>query len=301
MSTILLSGASGFIGSRLAKALGARGDRVVRLARRSGSSPNAVHWDAAAGQIDNAALAAASPDIIVNLAGETIAQRWTSDRRRRIYDSRVKGTEALAKAVASLGGKPRAFLSGSAIGYYGANRGDEELTENSAPGTGFLATVARDWERAATPAADAGIRLVLLRTSTVLGPGGGALGPLLPVFRFGLGGAVGSGRQWFSWISLEDMVRAILFLMDSPSSSGPFNMASPNPERYATFAKALGHVLGRPSVLPAPAFALKLMFGEMAEETILANQRVVPARLAAEGFGFRHPRMDDALRSELSR
>jgi uncharacterized protein (TIGR01777 family) len=301
VSTILLSGASGFIGSRLEKALAARGDRVVRLTRRPTAGTTSVHWDAERGQLDAAALAAVNPDIVVNLAGETIAQRWTSERRRRIADSRVNGTGALARAIASLATKPRAFLSGSAIGFYGANRGDEELTESSVAGTGFLATVARDWELAAAPAADAGIRVALLRTSTVLGPGGGALGPLLPVFQFGLGGAVGSGRQWFSWISLEDMVRAIVFLMDSPASNGPFNLASPNPERYATFAKSLGHVLGRPAALPAPAFALKLMFGDMAEETILANQRVVPARLAAAGFGFRHPRMDDALRAELSR
>ncbi len=303
MSTILLSGASGFIGRRLARALRARGDRVVALTRRPLPTADAaaIRWDAESGQIDTGALAVAAPEIVVNLAGETIAQRWTAERRRRIYDSRIRGTATLVNAITALSPRPRVFVSGSAMGWYGFDRGDEQLTEDSMPGTGFLATVTRDWEQAAVPARDAGIRLVLLRTCTVLGPDGGALEPLLRVFRLGLGGPVGSGRQWFSWIAQEDANRAIMFLMDSAGAAGPFNLASPFPERYAAFATALGHVLGRPAVLPTPALALKVMFGEMAEETILANQRVVPARLNAAGFEFLHPRVDDALRAELRR
>lgn len=297
MSTILLGGASGFIGTHLARALRARGDRVVALTRRARA--DGVRWDPATGQLDVAALAGVAPDIVINLAGETIAQRWTTARRRRIHDSRVHGTQALAKALAALPARPSAFLSGSAIGYYGFDR-DDELTEQSAAGHGFLASVTRDWEHAAGPARDAGIRLVFLRTSTVLGQGGGALAPLLPVFRLGLGGPVGSGRQWFSWVALEDILRAIVFLADG-SGAGPYNIASPYPVRYAEFAKALGQALGRPVILPAPAFALKAMFGEMAKETILANQRVFPTRLLEAGFAFRHPRIEDALRAELSR
>lgn len=301
MSTILVSGASGFIGRRLAHALRARGDRVVALTRRPSPDASDVWWDAESGRIDMGALAGAPPDVVVNLAGETIAQRWTAERRRRIYDSRVRGTGALAKAITAMSPRPRVFVSGSAVGWYGADRGDERLTEESTPGTGFLATITRDWEQAALPARDAAVRVILLRTSAVLGADGGALEPLLRVFRLGLGGPVGSGRQWFSWIAMEDAIRAIVFLLDSPDAAGPFNLASPFPERYAAFAAALGHALGRPAVLPTPAMALKLMFGEMAEETILANQRVIPARLSAAGFEFRHPRVDDALRAELRR
>lgn len=299
MSTVLLGGASGFIGSRLARALRARGDRVIALTRRAAAE--GVHWDPGRGQLDVPALAHAAPDIVINLAGETIAQRWTAERRRRILDSRVRGTEVLARAVGGLPVRPRAFLSGSAIGYYGFDRGDEELNEQSASGTGFLASVTHAWEHAALSAHDGGIRLVLLRTSTVLGAGGGALASLLPVFRLGAGGPVGSGRQWFSWIALEDMVRAILFLMDHGSASGPYNVASPMPVPYAEFATALGGALGRPALLPAPALALKAIFGQMATETILANQRVIPARLVAAGFDFRHPRIEEALRAEISR
>lgn len=298
MSTILLSGASGFIGSRLADALRARGDRVVALTRHA--TATGVHWDPEAGHLDVPALARLEPDVVVNLAGEPIARRWTAERRRRIRLSRVRGTLALAKALGGMGARPRAFVSGSGMNYYGFDRGDEELTEQSTAGTGFLATVTREWEESALPAHDGGIRMVLLRTSTVLGEGGGALAPLLKAFRLGVGGPVGGGQQWFSWVAREDAIRAILFLIDHPSASGPYNLASPGPVRYADFASALGRALGRPAVLPAPAIALKALFGDMARETILANLRVVPARLVAAGFEFLHPRIEDALKAELS-
>lgn len=301
MSTVLLSGASGFIGSRLRRALERRGDRVVPLTRRVVAGAPSVRWDAEAGQIDTAALAAAAPAIVINLAGEYIAQRWTADTRRRIHDSRVNGTDALARALAALPTRPTVLLNASASNYYGAQRSDEDLTETSAPGTGFLANVVLGWEAATHAASEAGIRVVLVRTAPVLGRDGGPLARMLPFFRLGLGGPVGSGRQWFSWIALEDAVRAMLFLVDRAAAAGAYNLAAPAPERWATFARTLGRVLHRPAVLSAPPFAMRLVFGEMVDETLLADQRLLPARLLAEGFEFRYPRLEDALRAALSR
>jgi hypothetical protein len=307
VSTVLISGASGFIGSHLAKALAADGHRVVRLARReSRPVPGAavaesVGWDPEVGEIDRGALAKVQPDAAVNLAGEAIAKRWTSERRRRIRESRVRGTTALAQAIAALPVKPKVLVSGSAIGYYGAHRGDELLDEDSASGTDFLAKTARDWEHATNAAADAGIRVVLQRTGLVLGAGGGVLERMLPAFRLGLGGRLGDGRQWMSWIALDDAIRAIRFLIDTAALVGPVNLVAPEPARNEEFTKTLARVLGRPAPLPVPALALGLAFGSMAENTILASQRVVPKRLAGAGFEFRHPRLDEALRFELRR
>lgn len=208
---MLLSGASGFIGSRLAQSLQDDGHRVVRLVRGRATTPQDIRWDPAAGRIDEPSLAALSPEIVFNLAGEPIAQRWTRARMQRIRDSRVNGTRALSEAVARLEKKPRAFLSGSAIGYYGAHRGAEVLDESSASGTDWLADVASEWERATRPAAEAGIRVTLSRTGIVLGREGGALERMLPPFQLGGGGRIGSGEQWMSWISLQDTVRALRF------------------------------------------------------------------------------------------
>lgn len=299
MATILLSGASGFIGTLLAKQLRADGHRVVALTRRP--SADAVRWDAERGEIDKAALARVAPDTVINLAGEPIAQRWTQGRMRRIRDSRVNGTRALATAIAALPTKPTVLISGSAIGYYGAHRGDELLTEQSAAGRDWLAEVAVEWEGAASPAADAGIRVVLSRTGIVLGRDGGALQRMLPPFQLGAGGRIGSGQQWMSWISLEDAMRAIQFLMDSPSIAGPVNLVAPDAVRNEDFANTLGAVLHRPALVPVPEFALKLAFGRMADGTILASQRVAPKKIAGAGFEFRHPRLDEALRFELRR
>ena len=261
---------------------------------------DAIAWDAESGSIDRAALDRLAPDAVIHLAGAPIAQRWTDSAKRRIRDSRVNGTTALAKALAALGRKPSVLVSGSAVGYYGAHRGDEILGEDSPAGEDFLARTARKWEDATTPAADAGIRVAISRTGIVLGKDGGVLGKMLPPFRMGVGGRLGSGRQWMSWISLEDTVRALRFLLDTPTATGPFNLVAPEPATNAQFSDVLGHVLHRPSLLPVPSFALELAFGTMADNTILASQRVAPQRLAGAGFAFRHPRLEDALRFELS-
>ena len=301
MANYLISGATGFVGSVLTRSLEADGHRVHRLTRGRNGRPGDIHWDAEAGSIDVPALAATRPDVVINLAGEPIAQRWSKDRMRRIRDSRVNGTSALARAIAALAEKPRAFVSGSAIGCYGAQRGDEILDESSAAGKDWLAAVAGEWERSAAPAADAGIRTVLSRTGIVLGRDGGALRRMLPPFQLGAGGRIGSGRQWMSWISLEDVTRGIRFLAESAAISGPVNLVAPEPVRNSAFADTLGAVLHRPAVVPVPALALRLAFGRMADDTILASQRVLPKKLAGAGFEFRHPRLDEALRFELRR
>jgi len=305
VSTVLISGASGFIGARLVEALKTDGHRVVRLVRpetrQLPGATDVVGWDPEAGDIDREALTLARPDIVVNLAGENIAQRWTSRHRRKIRDSRVKGTTALAQAIAALPEQPKVLVSGSAMGYYGAQRGDERLDEESAPGPDFLARTALEWEQATGAASAAGIRVVLSRTGLVLGSAGGALKRMLPPFRIGLGGRLGSGRQWMSWIALDDAVRALRFLIDAPTIRGPVNLVAPEPTRNEVFTTTLARVLGRPAVLPVPAVALELLFGTMADNTILASQRADPKRLAGAGFEFRHPRLEDALRFELTR
>lgn len=304
MATILISGASGFIGSELTKSFASDGHRVVRLSRRdSPRTENAVGWSAEQGWIDDAALRAVTPapEIVINLAGEPIAQRWTARRKQAIRDSRVNGTAALAKAIAGLPVPPRVFVSGSAIGYYGSDRGDEVLRENSGPGNDFLAHTAMAWEGATAAASRAGIRVVTPRTGVVLGTRGGAMARLLPPFRLGVGGRIGTGRHWMSWISLEDTVRAFRFCAETPTLQGAVNLAAPNPVRSVEFTRALGRALHRPTIFPVPVFGLKLVFGEMAEATILASQRVIPERLAGAGFQFRHPRVDDALADELRR
>jgi uncharacterized protein (TIGR01777 family) len=236
----------------------------------------------------------------VNLAGEPIAHRWTAERKRALRESRVRGTALLARAVTALPVKPRVFLSGSAVGYYG-DRGDEVLDETAAPGTGFLARLTADWEDATAPIADAGVRVVVARTGVVLSPHGGALAKLLPIFRLGGGGPLGSGRQWMSWIALDDQVRAMEHALFTEGMRGAVNLAAPAPVRNAEFAATLGRVLGRPAVLPVPPFALELLYGEMARETLLAGQRAMPAALTSAGFQFEEPTLEGALRRVLNR
>jgi uncharacterized protein len=303
MATILVGGSSGFIGSRLMETLAVEGHRLARLRRRARSdvAQNDVYWNPEGGEIDRAALLRLRPDVVINLAGEPIAQRWTTRAKARIYDSRVWGTSALAAAIGELGAPPATFISGSAIGYYGAHRGDEILDEDAPPGDDYLAETAQRWERSTEPATRAGVRVVTVRTGVVLGRDGGALARLLTPFRLGVGGRIGSGRQWMSWISLEDAVRAIVHLLPAERIRGAVNLVSPTPVRNAEFTATLGRVLRRPAVVPIPAFALELAFGRMARHTILADQRVVPKRLAGAGFEFRHPRLEEALRFELTR
>ena len=296
-TTIAVTGATGLIGSALVARLRAGGHVVRRLVRSAREAQAGdVPWNPETGMLDPAALAGC--DAIIHLAGAPVAQRWTASHKRDIRESRVQGTSLLAKAVVGMAVKPRVVLSGSAIGYYG-DRGDELLDERSAAGTGFLADVGAAWEAAAEPIAQAGVRLVLLRTGIVLSPEGGALGKMLPPFRLGLGGPMGSGRQWMSWISLEDHLRAMEHALVTEGMRGAVNLVSPNPMTNASFATTLGRVLRRPALLPLPAVALELMFGEMAEATILSGQRVAPHVLSGSGFQFAEPTLEGALRSML--
>lgn len=293
---IVITGASGLVGSALSASLKARGQPVRHLVRREPRTGEAA-WDPERGSLDANALDGA--DVVINLAGESLAQRWTSDVRRRIRESRVRGTSLISRAIAALPTKPRLLVNASAIGIYG-NRGDEPLDEDSTLGDDFLAGVCKEWEAATTPARDAGVQVVLMRTAMVLSRKGGALPELLTPFRLGVGGRFGSGRQWVSWIGLGDLVRALSFIITSRTLSGPVNLTSPNPVRNAEFASTLGKVLGRPTVIPIPALAISLLFGQMGKDTVLASQRVAPRRLVASGFEFEEPTLDTALRHELS-
>jgi uncharacterized protein len=235
-------------------------------------------------------------EAIVHLAGAPIAVRWTARRRREILESRVLGTRRIVEAIASRKPAPRVLVCASAIGFYG-DRGSEELTEESGPGTDFLSDVVREWEHAAQGAP---VRSVQLRFGIVLSPRGGALAKMLPAFRLGVGGRLGSGTQWMSWIALHDLVRVIRFAIDSETLTGPVNAVAPQPVTNAEFTETLGRVLRRPAVIPVPAFALRALFGEMARLTMLASQRVVPRRLGNAGFRFEYPTLEGALRRELS-
>lgn len=296
--TIVVSGATGLIGSALVESLRARGHRVRRLLRTARERvADDVVWDPSTGPVPPAALADA--DAVVNLAGEPVAHRWTSERKHAIRESRVRSTAMLAHAIASSSRKPSVFLSGSAVGYYG-DGGDALLDESSSAGTDFLARVCAEWEAAAAPAADAGVRVVILRTGIVMSPRGGALAKLLPIFRLGGGGPLGSGRQWMSWIGLTDQVRAMEHALFAESMRGPANLVAPNPVTNAEFATTLGRVLARPALVPVPAFALELLYGEMARATLIAGQRVLPKALAAAAFEFSQPTLEGALRAELT-
>jgi uncharacterized protein (TIGR01777 family) len=291
--TVAVTGATGLIGTALVERLRARGHTVRRLVRSS-PQPGDVLWDPARGTPAPDALTGV--DAVVHLAGEPVAHRWTAKRKRAIHESRVRSTDLLARAVAALPRKPRVFLSGSAVGYYG-DRGDEVLDESASPGADFLAGLSREWEGATVPMTDAGVRVVLLRTGIVMSPKGGALAKLLPIFRLGGGGPLGSGRQWMSWIALADHVRAMEHALFTESMSGAANLVAPNPVTNAEFATTLGRVLSRPALIPVPAFVLELLYGEMARATLLAGQRAVPKALSAAGFEFGNPTLEGALRS----
>ena len=296
---IVVSGASGLIGSALTPRLAARGHEVVRLVRRPPRpGERAVAWDPEAGSIDRAALEGA--DVVIHLAGENVFGRWTAEKKRRIRDSRVSGTRLVSEALARLARRPSVLLAASAIGFYG-DRGDEELIEQSPPGEDFLAQVSRDWEAAAAPAGRAGIRVVNLRFGVVLTPAGGALGKMLPPFRLGLGGHVGSGSQYVSWIHIDDGGRAIEHALATESLAGPVNLTAPHPVTNRELAGTLGRVLGRPAIMPVPAFALRLMLGAEGAGMLQGGQRVLPARLLESGFQFRYRDIEAALRDLLQR
>jgi len=295
---IVISGASGLIGTQLVAKLSNNGHEVVRLVRRSPKSGE-IQWNPKTGTLDAAALEGV--DAVIHLSGAGIGdKRWTSGYRKEILDSRTATTALLASTMASLSRKPSVFLSGSAIGIYGA-RNDEQLTEVSTHGTGFLAEVCEQWEAAAKPAVDAGIRTVYLRTGIVLSPKGGALKKLLPLFKLGVGGKFGNGKQWQSWISIDDEIGAIEHLLTA-NVSGAVNLTAPNPVTNAEFTKVLASVLKRPAIVPVPTFAPKILLGgELADALLFTGQRVIPAALNASGYMFKHTTLESAFRSLLSK
>jgi uncharacterized protein len=294
---VVVSGASGLIGGALVPALRNAGHEVVRLVRRSPAGPAEIEWNPAEGELDPVALVHA--DAIVNLSGATIGRRWNEQRKREILESRVGTTDLLARTAAGLDPKPAVFVVAGPTGIYG-DRGDEVLTEESELGTGFLADVGRAWEGAAQPARDAGIRVVDFRQGIVLSKKGGALERLLLPFKLGLGGRVGSGKQWWSWVELDDVVAAYRFVLDS-DLAGPVNLVSPNPATNEQLVKALGRALHRPTIFPLPAFAVRTVFGDMGRELLLEGQRVLPARLLDAGFTFAYPDLDSAFERTLAR
>jgi uncharacterized protein (TIGR01777 family) len=294
---ILISGASGLVGTALIKSLERQGHEIFRLVRHAPNSQSEVEWSP-----DRYSIALARIegfDAVVSLAGESVSEgRWTDEKKKRIRESRVKGTKLLGDALANLAQPPKTFICASATGYYG-NRGEEVLTEDSAPGDDFLAEVCVEWEKATALATEKGIRVVNTRFGIILDKKGGALAKMLPPFRLGVGGKLGSGKQWMSWIALDDIIGGIEFALANDSVKGPVNFVAPNPVTNAEFTKTLGKVLSRPTLLSVPNFALHLLFGEMADTLLLASQRAQPAKLTKSGYGFRYSELETALRSVL--
>lgn len=301
---IIVTGATGLVGTTLVLSLLADGHLVTRLVRRASQdapAPNVsdVMWNPAAGTIDAKALE--GHDAAVHLAGESVAEgKWDAEKKRRILESRVAGTHLLAETLAGLGQKPGVLVCASATGFYG-NRGDEVLTEASASGEDFLSEVCREWEKAALPASQSGIRVVNVRIGIVLSGEGGALSKMLTPFKLGVGGRFGSGEQYMSWVALDDVVGVIKHALVNEQVRGPVNTVSPNPVTNGEFTKALGHVLNRPTLFPVPAFAARLAFGEMADALLLSGSRVEPAQLKATHYEFAYPELESALRHVLGK
>ena len=295
---IVISGASGLVGTAATAALRSDGHAVIHLVRPTGNySPGDVRWDPASSLIDADAMAGA--DAIIHLAGAGIGDaRWTAARKQLLRSSRVDATHALVDGIAKLRKKPRVLIAASAVGYYG-NRGDERLSESSANGEGFLAALARDWEAESWRAESLGVRPVLLRFGMILSAQGGALPRMLAPFKLGLGGRLGSGKQWISWIALADVIGVMRLALVDEKLSGPVNAVAPHPVRNAEFTRALAHALHRPAIFPAPAFALRLALGEMADELLLASQRAEPQKLLTAGYEFQFPELESALGSIL--
>ena len=295
---VLISGATGLIGSVLIPELESGGHQITRLTRSPGSGGD-VGWNPDVGEIDASRLE--GHDAVVHLAGESIGEgRWTPEKKRRIRESRTKSTRLLAETIANLPEPPRVMVSASAVGYYG-DRGNELLREDSGPGSDFLAEVCKAWEAAADPAREAGMRVVHLRNGIVLSTEGGALARTLPIFKLGGGGRIGSGRQWWSWVAMDDVVGAIVHALTDDSVEGPVNVGSPNPLTNAEYTRVLGKVLNRPTIFPLPAPAARLMLGEVADALLLASQRMEPAKLKETGYEFRYPELEGALRHLLGR
>lgn len=296
---VVVSGSTGLVGQALCEELLKSGHTVRPLVRDTSSAPaGSIPWDPARGRLDGSALEGV--DAVVHLAGENIAAgRWNAARKARIRDSRVAGTELLAERLAGLAQRPGVLMSASAIGFYG-DQGDAVVTEDTPAGKGFLAEVCQAWEAAAAPAADAGIRVVHPRIGMVLSERGGALAKMLPPFRMGMGGPIGRGQMWMSWIHLADLVRALIHMIATPELTGAVNALAPNPVTNLDFTRALGAALRRPAVIPVPETALKFALGEMAEELVLSSLRAVPSRLEGSGFEFKFPEVEAALRDLLS-
>jgi uncharacterized protein len=297
ISRILVSGVSGPIGAALLPPLKTRGYEVTRLVRGAATGENQISWD------PGKAIPPESVsgfDAVIHLAGESIVGRWTDEKKRKIRDSRVVGTTALAEALAQAKDKPQVFACSSAIGFYG-DRGNEVLNEESAHGAGFLPDVCREWEAATLSAVEAGIRTVQMRTGVVLSPKGGALGKMLTPFKMGVGGRIGDGQQWMSWIDVEDMVGAIHHVLKSDLLQGPVNMVAPKPVTNEEFTKTLASVLSRPAIFPVPAFVVRLAFGEMGETVLLGSQRVEPTQLVMSGYPFRFSNLRASLANILKR
>jgi uncharacterized protein len=295
---VVIAGSSGFIGSALMRALDSDGTPVVRLVRPgSPEVANGAPWDPDAGMLDGAVLDGA--EAVVNLAGVGVGDhRWTDGHKAAVLGSRVNATTLLASTIAAVDHPPRVFVSSSASGYYG-DRGEETLDENSSRGSGFLPDVCREWEAATAPAAEAGVRVVRTRSGIVLGREGGALRRLLLPFKLGVGGRIGTGEQWWSWISIHDQIAAILYSIRTPGVTGAVNLTAPNPVRNAEFAATLARVLRRPALLPVPRFAIRAALGEFADEGLLGSQRILPRRLEDGGFEFAWPELEPALRALL--
>jgi uncharacterized protein len=298
---VAVTGSSGFLGSALVSSLRNDGHRVIALVRREPrAGEDALRWDPPSGTI--APLAASLADVVVHLAGENVfGVRWTAAKKRRIRESRVASTRRLTGTLVRLAKPPALLVCASGVNCYGSNRGDEVLTEDSPRGSGFLAEVGREWEAASAAAIARGIRVVNLRFGVVLGAAGGALATMVRPFRLGLGGVIGGGAQWMSWIALDDAIGAIRHALTADVLRGPVNTVAPTPVTNAEFTRTLGRVLGRPTVLPVPAFAARLALGEMADELLLGSLRVVPTRLQASGYRFRQPTLEGALRAALGR
>lgn len=294
---IALTGSSGLIGKALVRSLRADGHDTVRFVRRAPAAPGEARWDPRAGYVDPAGLEGV--DAVVHLAGAGVGDhRWTAAYKKEIRDSRVLGTAAIARAVAALDSPPAVLVCGSAIGYYG-DTGDRPVDESAPAGTGFLPSVCVDWEAAAAPARAAGIRTVFARTGLVVAAGGGAWGKLFPVFRAGIGGRLGNGRQYWSYISLDDEIAALRHIVDTPALAGPVNLTAPHPLTNREVTAAMGRILHRPTVCAVPAPVMRLALGEFAGD-VLGSQRVLPARLLESGFAFRHPGIEESIRAALA-
>jgi uncharacterized protein (TIGR01777 family) len=294
----LITGASGLLGKELQKSFRANGYELLLASRKPATDPLHIQWSIEDGFADLAKLEGI--DIVVHLAGENVSGlRWTDEKKKAIRDSRVLGTRNVVDAISKLERKPKVFIASSAIGFYG-ERGDEEVTESSAAGDNFLAGVCKEWEAESRRAEDAGIRTVLLRTGIVLSKDGGALSTMLLPFKLGVGGVVGSGKQWMSWISLEDEIAIINYAIENENIRGAVNAVAPNPVTNEVFTKTLGEVLYRPTILPLPEFAVSMIFGEMGDALLLASTKVIPKRLLDAGFEFKHPELKSAIEKAVA-